>query len=59
MLSVVVWWVKRLEVVALSEVQSEYGLVPHQLKFSLVMSLDTRSIPLLELTEKLTQAAQK
>ena len=55
----VVWCDKRLEVVALSEVQSEYGLVPHQLKFSLVMSLDTRSTPLLELTEKLAQVTQK
>ena len=50
---------KHLEVVALSEVQSEYGLVPHQLKFSLVMPLEARPTPLLELTEKLAQAAQK
>lgn len=50
---------ERLEVVALSEVQSEYGLMPHQLKFSLVIPLDIRPTSLLELTEKLAQAAQK
>ena len=42
-----------------SEAQTELGLVPHDLRYSSTLSLDTRTRPPMEFTDALFQVVQK